>query len=157
MAYNPNLYSPYGSQQFQPTISYPQQYQPTMQPQYQQQFAAQQQQQPVNGLTFVDVDNLNSYWLPNGSVSQPLFVDDKHFIIKTFDKNGGSEMEAYEVKKIPLSSILKPNDNTVTKDDLDAFKAEIMEAINGRNSFADVQQATGQPTANAANDAGAGQ
>ena len=157
MAYNPNLYNPYGSQQFQPTISYHQQFQPTMQPQYQQQFSAQQQQQPVNGLTFIDVDNLNSYWLPNGSVSDALFVDDKHFVIKTFDMNGGSEMEAYEAKKIPLSSILKPNDNTVTKDDLDAFKAEIMEAINGRNSFADVQQAAGQPTANAASDAGARQ
>jgi hypothetical protein len=143
MAYNPSLYNPYGSQQFQPTISYPQQFQPTMQPQYQQQFAAQQQQQPINGLTFIDIDNIDSYQMPAGSVSQPLFVDAEHFVIKTFDLNGGSSTEAYKATKIPLSSLLgSGNDNNVTRADLEAFKADIMEAINGKHSIADVPAKT---------------
>ena len=124
MAYNPNLYNPYGMQQ--------------MQPQFPQPF---QQQQPVNGLKFIDVNNIDSYQLPPGSVSDALFVDDKHFIIKTFDNNGGSSIEAYEANKIPLSSLLKPNDMSITKADLDAFKAEIMEVINGKHSIADVPAA----------------
>ena len=136
MAYNPSLYNPYGSQQFQPTISYPQQYQPTMQP-------MQQQQQPINGLTFIDIDNIDSYQMPAGSVSQPLFVDAEHFVIKTFDLNGGSSTEAYKATKIPLSSLLGPgNDNNVTRADLEAFKDEIMEAINGKHSIADVPAKT---------------
>lgn len=139
MAYDPSLYNPY--------------YGLHTQPQFQQAF---QQQQPVNGIMFIDIDNLDSYWMPPGSVSQPLFVDDEHFVIKTFDKNGGSATEAYLAKKIPLSSLLKSNDMNVTKEDFEAFKAEVMEAINGRNTIADVQQATGQQsTANAADDAGA--
>ena len=128
MAYNSSLYNPYGLQT-------PQAYTPT--------------QQPINGITFINVDDLDSYWMPAGSVSQPLFVDGNHFIVKTFDKNGGSAMEAYETKKIPLSSLLKLEDVNVTKADLEAFKAEIMEAINGRNHFANVQPAetTAEPAA----------
>lgn len=131
MAYNPSLYNPYNNQQFQPTINYPQQFQSA-------------QQQPVNGLTFIDINNIDSYWMPAGSVSQPLFIDDKHFVIKTFDKNGGSETEAYEAKKIPLSSLLGSDNTNVTRADFESFKAEIMEAINGRNTIADVQPAAGQ-------------
>lgn len=130
MAYNPSLYNPYGLQ---------------MQPQFPQSFPQQpmQPQQPVNGLTFIDIDNIDSYQMPAGSVSQPLFVDAEHFVIKTFDSNGGSSTEAYKATKIPLSSLLGPgNDNNVTRADLEAFKAEIMEAINGKHSIADVPAKT---------------
>lgn len=137
MAYNPSLYNPYAPQQFQPTMN---QFQP-VQP--------QQNQQPVNGLTFLDggIEEAESYQMPPGSVSQPLFIDDQHFVIKTFDSNGGSSMEAYKAEKIPLSSLLNPSNVNVTKADLDAFKAEIMEAINGKHTLAEV------PAAQAANTA----
>ncbi len=140
MAYNPNLYNPYAPQQFQPTMMQPHQFQP-VQP--------QQNQQPVNGLTFLDggIEEAESYQMPPGSVSQPLFIDDQHFIIKIFDSNGGSSMEAYKAEKIPLSSLLNPSNVNVTKADLDAFKAEIMEAINGKHTLAEV------PAAQAANTA----
>lgn len=129
MAYDANLYNPYGFQ---------------AQSQFQQSFPRQQMQpqQPVNGLTFIDAENIDSYWLPNGSVSQPLFIDAEHFIIKSFDSNGGSSTEAYKATKVPLSSILKSSNNTVTREDLEAFKAEIMEAINGGNPVANVSAET---------------
>lgn len=129
MTYNPAFYSPYAPQQFQPTMFS----QPQIQP-------VQSHQQPVNGLIFLDggIEEAESYQMPPGSVSQPLFIDEQHFLIKTFDFNGGSSMEAYRAEKIPLSSLLDPNNVNVTKADLNAFKAEIMEAINGKHSLAEI-------------------
>ena len=97
------------------------------------------QQQPVNGLIFMDLNSIETYQMPAGSVSAPLFIDDKHCAIKTFDTTGGSSTEFFELKSIPKSDLLDPHDINVTKADLDAFKAEIMEAINGRHSIAAVQ------------------
>ena len=125
MAYNASLYNPYGQQQFQPA-------------------AYQQQSQPVNGLMILNggIEEAESYWLPPGSVSQPMFLDEHHYLIKVFDENGGSNLEAYYTEKIPLSSLLSPDKVNVTKADFDAFKAEIMEAINnGKRVVPDVQQA----------------
>lgn len=120
MAYNPALYNQYGMQPYQPA------YQPAM-------------QQPINGLVFIEKNAIDSYQMPAGSVSPPLFIDESHFIIKTFDATGGSATELYEAKKIPMSEIEDPHSVNVTKADLDAFKAEIMEAINGKHSLQDVQ------------------
>ena len=128
MAYNPNLYSPYGSQQFQPTIGYmPQQYQPTV-----------QQQQPVNGLIFIDKNAVDTYQMPPGSVSPPLFIDDSHYVIKSFDSNGGSSIEPFRTEPCSMSEIFGADETNVTKADLEAFKLEIMEALNDKHTIQDI-------------------
>ena len=92
-----------------------------------------QAQQPVNGLVFIDKSMIDSYQMPPGSVSPPLFIDDTHFVIKTFDQSGGSAVEYFEARSIPMAELVDPHEVTVTKADLDAFEAKIMEAINERS------------------------
>lgn len=121
MAYNPTLYSPYGSQQFQPSISY-------------QQPQAQQPAQSVSGLTFIDnLDTLATLKMPPGSVSQPYFLkDEDKFAVVTFDNVGGSTTELYSFAKVPMPS----NDNVgdfVTREYFDQKLNDIMEAINGKH------------------------
>lgn len=125
MAYNSNLYNPYGMQ-IQPQLY---------------------QQQPINGLMFIDdISVLDTLQMPKGSVSQPYFLKDENkFVIVTFDNAGGMTKELFSFKKEQISN---PNDK-VTKADLDAFKAEIMEAINGKHAIqpSAAESATEQPIA----------
>ena len=128
MAYNPALYG------FQPYQQFP-------------------SQQPYNGIIFMERGEVESYTMPPGSISQPLFVDESHFAIKSFDQSGGATTEWFKAEKIPYSEIADPHEISVTKADLDAFKAEIMEVLN-EHSFAAVQptqaiseQSAGEPSA----------
>lgn len=119
MAYNPSLYNPYGTQQFQPTISYPQQFQPTM------------QQQPVNGLVRIEgIEGAQMYQMPTNSVSPPLFLgNEAAFFIKTTDGGGAATLKKYSFKEEPLEPV---SNDYVTKADFNAFAQEIREAINGK-------------------------
>lgn len=119
MAYDPMSYSPYG-------IQLPGSYMP--------------RQQAVNGLNFIDGEgDLDSLRMPPGSVSQPYFLKDSNrFIVVSFDSIGGSTREYFTFDK----EIVENPNEAVTKADFEAFKAEMMEAINGKHT---VQQ--GEPTA----------
>lgn len=121
MAYNPSLYSPYGSQQFQPTV-YPQSYQPTYTP-----------QQPVNGLIQVNgIEGAQMYQLPPGSVSPPLFLKDENaFFVKTTDDGGAATIKKYTFEEAPMM-----NNNSgefVTREYFDQQMNNILEAINGKH------------------------
>lgn len=131
MAYNPNLYNPYGLQQtpVQPTQMY-----------------APMQQQAINGLLFIDKNAIDTYQMPPGSVSPPLFVDDSHYVIKSFDSNGRSSIETFRTEPCPMSEIFGADETNVTKADLEAFKLEIMEAINGKHTVQDVPTASATAT-----------
>lgn len=111
MAYDPNMYSPY--------------------------VFNRQPQQAINGLNFIDDESvLNTLSMPPGSVSPPYFLKDSNrFIVVTFDNVGGSTRERFTFDR----EIIEDPNQTVTKADLDAFKAEMMEAINGKHAI--------QPTA----------
>jgi len=128
MAYNPSLYNPYGMQ---------------MQPSFQQ---MPMQQQAVNGLVFIDKNAIDTYQMPPGSVSPPLFVDDSHYVIKSFDSNGGSSIEPFKTEPCSMSEIFGADETNVTKADLEAFKLEIMEAINGKHTVQDVPAASATAT-----------
>lgn len=121
MPYNPNLYNPYGSQQFQPTISYPQQYQPTMQP-----------PQPVNGLVQIDgIQGAEMYPLPPNSVSPALFFkNEAKFAVKSTDGGGAATIRVFNFSEETLQAT--NSNDIITRQDLDAFKKEVMEAINGK-------------------------
>lgn len=124
MAYNPSLYNPYGSQQFQPTISYPQQYQPTMQP-----------QQPVNGLIKVTgIEGAQLYQLPPGSVSPPLFLENENaFFVKTTDDGGAATIKKYTFEEAPIADTASNPNDFVTREYFDQQMQNIMEAINGKH------------------------
>ena len=123
MAYNPNLYNPYGSQQFQPTISFPQQTQPTFQP-----------QQPINGLIWIDgIQGAQMYPLPPNSTSPPLmFKNESKFAVKTTDGGGAGSVRLFSFTEDEPTPDPSTNANYVTHDDFESFKKEIMEAINGK-------------------------
>ncbi len=124
MAYNPSLYNPYGSQQFQPTISYPQQFQPTMQP-----------QQPINGLIKVTgIEGAQMYQLPPGSVSPPLFLEDENsFFVKTTDDGGAATIKKYTFEEAPIIDTSNNQNDFVTREYFDQQMQNIMEAINGKH------------------------
>ena len=132
MAYNANLYSPYGMQVQHPYM----------------------QQQPVNGLAFIDdVSDLDGLQMPRGSVSQPYFLKNENkFAIVTFDNAGGVTKELFSFEKIQISN----PDDKVTKADLEAFKMEIMEAINGKHAVRQAAQPAEHPSGPVAADQGAG-
>lgn len=115
MAYNPNMYMPY---QYTPTVP-----------------VSMQQQQPVNGIVYVDgMEAVNGYQIPPNSVSPPLMLkSDNVFCIKETDGSGGATVSAYRFEEIPLSSLSASGDY-VTKADFDAFAAKVMEAINGKHA-----------------------
>ena len=121
MAYNPNLYNPYGTQQYQPTLSYQQQYQPTMQP-----------QQPVNGLVQIDgIEGANMYPLPPNSTSPALFFkNEAKFAVKSTDGGGAVTVRVFNFEEETLQTS-NPND-IITRQDLEDFKKQVMEAINGK-------------------------
>ena len=130
MAYNPSLYNPYGSQQFQPTTQNMNwQYQPT------QTF---QPQQPINGLTFIDsIDSIDTLKMPPGSVSQPYFLKDENkFVIVRFDNMGGFTKELFSFKPEPMNN---NSEEFVTREYFDQQMQNIMEAINGKHSIPEQQ------------------
>lgn len=120
MAYNPNLYNPYQQA-----------------PMY-----VQQNQAPINGLVYLDsIEDAKNYQMPPGSVSPPLIIkSDEIFIIKTTDGSGGGRLNAYKFEEIPLPTEGSPGSDYVTKKDLDAFMAQIMEAINGKQPIPEVRE-----------------
>ena len=132
MAYNPSLYNPYGSQQFQPTISYPQQYQPTIQPQH-----------PVNGLIKVTgIEGAQMYQLPPGSVSPPLFLEDENaFFVKTTDDGGAATIKKYTFEEAPIANVDDNPNGFVTREYFDRQMQNIMEAINGKHTVPEQPEA----------------
>lgn len=138
MAYDPMLYNPYGSQRFQPTVSYPQaSYQPTV-PQMQPiQQGYQQQVQSAAPVTYIVPVNsfveAREYKEQPGS-EPPLFAlsNDNVILKKEVDEQGGEKFVAFRLNKIPLSEIMPNEGGYVTKEDFDAFANKVMEALNGK-------------------------
>lgn len=130
MAYDPSLYNPYGSQQFQPTVSYPQQFQPTM-----------RFQQPINGLIKVTgIEGAQMYQLPPGSVSPPLFLEDENaFFVKTTDDGGAATIKKYTFEEAPIADTGSNPDEFVTREYFDQQIQNIMEAINGKHTVQEQQ------------------
>lgn len=130
MAYNPSLYNPYGSQQFQPTISYHNQYMSSPAP---------PSQQPINGLIWIDsIEEAQMFPLPPNSTSYPLmFRNEPRFAVKTTDGSGAYTIETFSFIKDEVETTTNDSD-FVTKSDLDKyldkFKQDILEAINGQSS-----------------------
>lgn len=119
MAYTTNFYNPYGPQQFQPTLS------------YQNQF----QQQPINGLIRVDgIEGAQMYQLPPNSVSPPLFMESENsFFIKTTDGGGAATVKKYTFEEAQVAD--PTQDMYVTREYFDEQINNIMEAINGKHSI----------------------
>lgn len=109
MAYNPNLYNPYG-----------------------QPMPTQQQQQPVDGLVWIDgIKGAQMYPLPPNSTSPPLmWKGEPYFTVKTTDAGGAFTLQTFKFQEEILQSTALSD--TVTRADLESFKKEIMEAINGK-------------------------
>lgn len=126
MAYNPNLYSPYAGQQFQPT---------------QQVF---QPAQPVNGLVRVDgIEGAKMYQLPPNSVSPPLFLTEENaFFVKTTDGGGAATLKKYAFQEEPMTS--NTQGDFVTREYFDQQMNNILEAINGKHAVPEPTTATGQ-------------
>ena len=116
MAYDPNLYNPFGRQN-----TFQMQQSPAI---------------PVNGIVYVnDIDVAKGYQMPPNSVSPPLMLkSDNVFIVKETDGSGGATLTAYRFEETPLSSLEKPGEEYVTKADLEAFADQLMEAINGKHA-----------------------
>lgn len=90
------------------------------------------QAQPVNGLVFIDKNMIDSYQMPPGSVSPPLFIDDTHFVIKTFDQSGGSAVECFEAKSIPASDLVEQvgaKYRSLSPDEKMMMKSKIIEKL----------------------------
>lgn len=123
MAYNPNLYNPYGQTNFQ-------QYAPP---------------QPMNGLMQVDsFEGAELYVMPPNSVSPPLFLtSDNVFFVKTTDAGGAATIKRYRFEEEEI----EPDDtgsDYVTKADFKAFADKVMEAINGKHPSTGQRQAQGE-------------
>ena len=136
MAYDPNLYNPYNSMQFQPTQQQNWSYNPTvtrpiMQPQPQYPQAA-----PVTYIVPVkSVLEIKEYKERQGS-EPPLFMleYDNVFIKKEFDEQGGEKLKAFRFTEIPLNDIMPAEGDYVTKADLENFANKVMEALNGKRT-----------------------
>lgn len=123
MAYNPSLYNPYGTQQFQPTTMATSGYMPTYTP-----------QQPINGLIKVTgIEGAQMYQLPPGSVSPPLFLESENaFFVKTTDDGGAATIKKYKFEEAPMTA--SGGSEFVTKEYFDQQISSIMEAINGKHT-----------------------
>lgn len=138
MAYNPTLYNPYGSQQFQPVNNFSS-FIPNNQP---------VSQQSVNGLIRIEsIEGAQMYALPPNSVSPPMFLSEENaFVIKTTDGGGAATLKKYTFDEAPLEETA--DSNYVTKDYLDNRIKELMEAINGKHAISEpTQEFNPQPTA----------
>lgn len=128
MAYNPMLYNPYASQQFQPNTNVNWAYQPS---------AAQPQ--PVNGLVRIKgIEGAQMYQLPPGSVSPPLFLESENaFLIKTTDDGGAATIKKYTFEEAPMTS--SEQTEFVTREYFDQQMSNILEAINGKHPIPEQQ------------------
>ena len=92
---------------------------------------------PVNGIVYIDsVNDARNYQMPIDSVSPPLMLkSDDVFIIKAVDGSGGATLKAYRFEETELPSDGALSNDYITKADLDAFAARIMEAIDGKLSM----------------------
>mgnify|MGYP006916039939 CR=1 FL=1 len=117
MAYNPALYSPYGMQ------LQPQQMQPAM------------PAQPSNGLVWIDtIEGAQMYRMAPDSVSPPLLLKDEDaFIVKTTDGGGAATLKKFSFTEVPLTEE-KDSELYVTKEYLDKWGNQMMEAINGKRT-----------------------
>lgn len=135
MSYNPSLYNPYGSQQYQPmsTQNMNWSYQPTV-----------THVQPVNGLIKVTgIEGAQMYQLPPGSVSPPLFVEDENaFFIKTTDDGGAAAIKKYRFEEAPMTA--QNQGDFVTREYFDQKMQAIMEAINGKHPVPEQSETQGQ-------------
>lgn len=132
MAYDPRMYNPYNSQQYQPSIPYQsRQYQPAF-----------QQQQPVNGLIKVKgIEGAQMYQMPPGSVSPPLFLEDENsFFVKTTDDGGAATIRKYKFEEEPMAST--GSGEFVTREYFDQQMNNILEAINGKHTVPGRQPAS---------------
>lgn len=127
MAYNPNLYNAFGTNQF-------------LQPQF-------PSPTPVNGLVEIDsIQGGEMYYLPPNSVSPPLFLRNENaFLIKRTDGGGASTLKKYNFEEAELPTNNNAGD-FVTRDYFDKKMNEVMEAFNGKHTIPGQQwpAATGQ-------------
>lgn len=89
---------------------------------------------PVQNMIFVSEEEARTYYLPPNSKVLLMSKDKPVFYVKTTDTIGQPHIDTYSfVKEEPVtpsaSSNSNSNSNSITKDDLDAFKAEILALI----------------------------
>lgn len=91
---------------------------------------------PVQNMIFVSEDEARTYYLPPNSKVLLMSKDKPVFYVKTTDAIGQPTIDTYSFKKeepvtpsAPANANAPANSNAITKDDLDAFKAEILALI----------------------------
>lgn len=89
---------------------------------------------PVQNMIFVSEDEARTYYLPPNSKVLLMSKDKPVFYVKTTDAIGQPTIDTYSFKKEePVTPSAPANANatanSITKDDLDAFKAEILALI----------------------------
>lgn len=119
MAYNPQLYYPMGYP------GYPQTTVPMAS-------SMTYQQQPSDGMVWIDgIKGAEMYPMGPNSVSPPLmWRNEPRFTVKTTDGGGAWTLETFRFEKEVLND--DGSNDIVTRKDLESFKAEVMEAINGK-------------------------
>lgn len=80
---------------------------------------------PVHNMIFVSDDEVKTYYLPPNSKVLLMSKDKPIFYVKSTDTIGQPTIDVYSFKKEETSSSSQPS-NGVTKDEFDAFKAEIL-------------------------------
>lgn len=93
-------------------------------------------QQPINGLIWVDGDQgVQMYQMPPNSTSPALFYKDKPmFAVKVTDGGGAATTRKFTFEE-NVENPHAAQGEFITKSDLEAFKSEIMEALNGKSSI----------------------
>jgi len=90
---------------------------------------------PVNGLVWVEGDEgAYAYPLPPNSVSPPLMYNNEpKFAVKTTDAAGIGSIRRFTFTEETVEKAPAVGGDFVTKGDLESFKRDIMEAINGKS------------------------
>lgn len=117
MAYNLNLYNPYGPPPLQPSSSL-----------------------PINGLVRIEgIEGAQMYPMPPNSVSPPLMLgSDNIFIIKTTDGGGAATLKAYKFEEIPVPSPGQVDESKfVTREYFDTWASQLLEAINDKHTVSE--------------------
>ena len=86
---------------------------------------------PVQNMIFVSDEEARNYYLPPNSKVLLMSKDKPVFYVKTTDAIGQPNIDTYSFKKeepqpTPTQQPAPTPANVVTKEDLDAFKAEIL-------------------------------
>ena len=114
MAYDPNIYNPYGTQYVDSSIY----------------------QAASNSVRYIDsIDEARkvSNQLPPNSLSAPMFLrSDDVFFIGSTDEYRIPTLTMYRYHEEEIPGAKKDESEYVTKADFDAFATRIMEAINGK-------------------------